>query len=90
MIHVIRFSANFCQPCKMLAPEFKKLEEEFGDVKFTTIDVEDDPHMTDRYDIRTVPTVVIEKNDLNVTRLVGARPRQVYADAITDAINYGQ
>jgi thioredoxin 1 len=86
MIHVTRFSAPWCGPCKALAPEFKKLEEQFTDVKFITVDVDEKPMIAQLYGIRSVPTVIIEKNNSTVTRLVGLQSKQKYIDAINDVI----
>ena len=86
MIHVTRFSANWCGPCKALAPEFKKLEEQFTDVKFITVDVEEKPMIAQLYEIRNVPTVIIEKDNSTVNRLIGLQSKQKYIDAITDAM----
>jgi thioredoxin 1 len=86
MIHVTRFSAPWCGPCKLLAPEFKKLEEQFTDVKFITVDVEEKPMIAQLYAIRNVPTVIIEKDNSTITRLVGLQSKQKYIDAITDAM----
>lgn len=85
MIHVTRFSASWCGPCKALAPEFKKLEEQFSDVKFITVDVEEKPMIAQLYGIRTVPTVIIEKDNSIVEKFVGVQPKQKYIDAITSA-----
>lgn len=87
MIHVTRFSASWCGPCKALAPEFKKLEEEFTDIKFITVDVEEKPMVAQLYEIRNVPTVIIEKNNEIVNRLVGLQSKQKYIDAIASARN---
>jgi thioredoxin 1 len=87
MIHVTRFSASWCQPCKALAPEFKKLEEEFADVKFITVDVEEKPTVAQLYEIRTVPTVIIEQDNSVVHRMVGLQSKQKYVDAITSVLH---
>jgi thioredoxin 1 len=87
MIHVTRFSAPWCGPCKLLAPEFKKLEEQFTDVKFITVDVEEKPMIAQLYAIRNVPTVIIEKDNQTVDRMVGLQSKQKYIDAITSALN---
>ena len=87
MIHVTRFSASWCGPCKMLAPEFKKLEEQYTDVKFITVDVEEKPMIAQLYGIRNVPTVIIEKDNATIERLVGVQSKQKYIDAINSAIN---
>jgi thioredoxin 1 len=85
MIHVTRFSASWCGPCKALAPEFKKLEEQFTDVKFITVDVEEKPLIAQLYGIRTVPTVIIEKDNSIVEKFVGVQSKQKYIEAITSA-----
>lgn len=82
MIHVTRFTATYCGPCKALAPEFKKLEEQFTDVKFITVDVEEKPMIAQLYEIRNVPTVIIEKNNSIVSRMVGLQSKQKYIDEI--------
>lgn len=87
MIHVTRFSAPWCGPCKALAPEFKKLEEQFGEVKFITVDVDEKPMIAQLYEIRTVPTVIIEKDNSTINRLVGLQSKQKYIDAINSALN---
>lgn len=87
MIHVTRFSASWCGPCKMLAPEFKKLEEQYTDVKFITVDVEEKPMIAQLYGIRNVPTVIIEKDNSTIERLVGVQSKQKYIDAINSALN---
>lgn len=86
MIHVTRFSAPWCGPCKALAPEFKKLEEQFTDIKFISVDVEEKPMIAQLYAIRTVPTVIIEKNNETINRMVGLQSKQKYIDAINSAI----
>ena len=86
-IHVTRFTAPYCGPCKALAPEFKKLEEQFTDVKFITVDVEEKPMIAQLYAIRNVPTVIIEKDNQTVDRMVGLQSKQKYIDAITSALN---
>lgn len=87
MIHVTRFSASWCGPCRMLAPEFKKLEEQYTDIKFITVDVEEKPMIAQLYNIRNVPTVIIEKDNATIERLVGVQSKQKYIDAITSALN---
>ncbi len=87
MIHVTRFSAPWCGPCKALAPEFKKLEEEFTDIKFITVDVDEKPMIAQLYGVRNVPTEIIEKNNQTINRMVGLQSKQKYIDAITSALN---
>lgn len=86
MIHVTRFSASWCGPCKALAPVFQELEEAMPDVKFITIDVEEKPMIAQVYQVRTVPTVIIEKDNVMIEKFVGAQSKQKYVDAINSLI----
>lgn len=85
MINVTRFTAPWCQPCKVLAPEFQKFEEEFTDIKFKTVDVDTDPQSAELYGIRNVPTVIVEKNNEIVARLVGLNHKEKYITAFNTA-----
>lgn len=85
MITVKRFTAPWCQPCKVLAPEFQKFEAEFTDIQFETIDVDANPSPAELYGIRNVPTVIIEKNNQIVERLVGLNHKQKYINAFNSA-----
>jgi thioredoxin 1 len=83
MIQVKKFSAPWCGPCKALAPEFKKIKEMFPDVKFVDVDVETDDNIVSLYNVRTVPTVIIEKDNEIVERLTGLHAKQKYIDVIS-------
>lgn len=82
MIIVTRFTASWCGPCKVLAPVFKGLEAEMTDIKFITVDVEEQPNVAALYQIRNVPTVIIEKDNVLIEKFVGIQPKQVYIATI--------
>lgn len=65
MKQVLRFTANWCQPCKAYAPTFEKVVSEISGVSSQTIDVESgDPRIVE-YGIRNIPTtIVIENNQI--------------------------
>ena len=89
MITVTKFSASWCGPCKALAPVFRELEDMTPDATFISVDVEDKPSIAQLYSIRTVPTVIIEKNNTTVNRMVGLQSKQKYIDAINHVITEG-
>lgn len=63
---VIKFYANWCGPCKVYAPTFTKVKEDLeGDIKFTEINVEEDPeNLSGKYKVRGIPhTVVLENGE---------------------------
>lgn len=78
-MQVIKFSATWCAPCKMLAPTFDELSkmEDFKEVEFRSIDIEEDHEdLTAKYQIKSVPTIVIVGDDNEVKKkIVGNLPK---------------
>jgi len=89
MMHVTRFTASWCNPCKALAPVFKELEATMSDIKFSTIDIEAQPDIAAQYKVRSIPTVIIEKDDAIVQSIVGLQSKQTYVQAIDGANHEG-
>ena len=65
---VLRFTASWCQPCKMLA---KTLEGIPTDYPIETIDIDENQELSIQYGVRGVPTLVMLENDVEVKRIVG-------------------
>lgn len=83
MIEVKKFSAVYCQPCKILNPMFERMKEKVdSNVKFSYIDVEEQEDVARQYDVRSVPTVVIEKDGVEVERIIGLQQEIQYLNAI--------
>jgi thioredoxin 1 len=83
MIKVLKFSAVWCGPCRALKPTFDQVRTLIADVVYEEIDVDNDPSATIKYNVHSVPTIVIEKNGQEVFRTKGA----VSAATLTSAIN---
>jgi thioredoxin 1 len=83
MIKIIRFTASWCGPCKMLAPIFGEVQNEVSDVMFETIDVDINKDKSSQYLVSSVPTVIIEKDGQIVNRFSGVKPK----NAIISLIN---
>lgn len=67
---ILRFSATWCQPCKMLA---KNLETAQLDIPVEYVDIDSNVTLTDDYGIRGVPTLVLLDDGKEVSRLVGVK-----------------
>jgi thioredoxin 1 len=86
MVKVKRFTATWCSPCKQLAPIFEQLKTEISEVSFETIDVDQNPELTQQYMVTSVPTVVIEKDGQSVQRYTGVQPKSTYVLRIKSLI----
>ena len=68
MRKVLRFTASWCQPCKMLA---RTLEDIDTDYPIETIDIDEKQDLAIQYGVRGVPTLVMLQNDVETKRVVG-------------------
>ncbi len=70
---VIDFWAEWCGPCRMIAPIVDKLAAEYGDkVVIGKCDVEENDEITAKYGVRNIPTIIFLKNGELVDKQVGA------------------
>ena len=78
------FWAPWCGPCQMLGPTIEQLSEELKDsVKVVKINIEEAPDLAEKYNIQSIPTVLIIKNGQIKQTLNGLRGKQDYLDALT-------
>lgn len=82
MVEVKKFFGTWCQPCKLLAPIIDEIKGELSNVRFVDIDVDEESDLASKYGVRGVPTVVIEKNGVEVKRFVGMQQKGVLVNEI--------
>ena len=74
---VVDFWASWCGPCKMLSPVMEELSKELlGKADFAKVNVDENPVLSQKYKIASIPTVLLFKNGETVDTLVGFRPKQ--------------
>lgn len=87
MIDLLEFGAKWCGPCRQMEPVIAALAREYaGRVHLTVVDVDDDPALAQRYDVRSMPTFVLLRDGREVGRIIGARPRAFVAGVIDRAL----
>lgn len=80
---VVDFWASWCGPCRMLSPVMDQIESEMnGKVKFTKVNVDENPDVSDKFMIASIPTVMIFKSGTPVKTLVGFRPKEAIKSEI--------
>lgn len=68
---LIDFYADWCGPCKMLAPVLEEIAKEKTNTKFVKINVDDAQELAMEYNVMSIPTLVVIKNGKEVNRVVG-------------------
>ena len=73
---IIDFWAEWCAPCRAIAPIIKELADQYGEqVKIVKMDIDAHPNTPGKYGVRAIPTVLAFKGGQVVEQLQGARPK---------------
>ncbi|HVY00014.1 MAG TPA: thioredoxin [Pseudorhodoplanes sp.] len=84
---VVDFWAEWCGPCRMIAPALDEISTSLGDkVKIVKLNVDENPQVAAKYGIMSIPTLMIFKNGELASRQVGAAPKQKLEQWITAAV----
>ena len=84
---LVDFWADWCQPCKMIAPIVDELSDEYdGQLDFAKVDVDSNPSTAMSYGVRSIPTLLIFKGGQPVDQIVGAVPKGVLKKKIDSAL----
>lgn len=79
-VTLVDFWADWCGPCKMLAPAIEELAARYaGRALIAKVNVDAEPELARRFGIMSIPTVVVLKDGQEVERKVGLMPGGVYA-----------
>ncbi len=80
---LVDFWAEWCGPCKMLAPTIEELAGDYsGKAVVGKVNVDQNPGLAEKYGIRGIPTLIIFKNGENVEQVVGVQPKQALQELI--------
>jgi len=80
---IIDFWAEWCGPCRMMAPVFEELSSEYkGKLKFAKLNTEEHPEIAGEYGIQGIPCLIVTKKGEEVDRIVGFGPKDMIKSKI--------
>ena len=84
---VVDFWAEWCAPCRQLAPTIKEIASDYGDrIRVAKIDADASPALTARYNVRALPTILFIKNGQVAASLVGNQPKSALSKQLDEIL----
>ncbi len=84
---VVDFWAEWCGPCKVIAPVLEEIATEHaGKVRIAKLNIDDNPGAARRFDVMSIPTLIVFKDGQPAKRLVGAKPKGALLEELSDFI----
>lgn len=79
---LVDFNADWCGPCKMLAPVIDELAEEHPEIKVVSVNIDDEEDLADEYDVFSIPCLVVFRDGEEADRSVGGRSKDEILEMI--------
>jgi len=84
---LVDFWAEWCAPCRMIAPMVDELSQEYdGKISFAKVDVDSNPEISLKYGIRSIPTLLVFKDGQPVDQVIGAVPKGTLKKRLDSAL----
>ncbi len=87
----VDFYADWCGPCKIIAPSIDSLADEYGGtVKFVKLNIDENPGIAQKYDVKSIPTLMIFRNGKPFRKMIGASPIGHYRGELQKVVSKTQ
>ena len=83
---LVDFWAPWCGPCRVIAPSLEEIAEEKDDLRIVKLNVDDNQETAARYDVMSIPTLILFKNGEPAHKIVGALPKSRLVKEIEPAL----
>ena len=79
---LLDFWASWCAPCRRVVPIVEEIADERRDIKVGKINVDEEPELANKFNIMSIPTLVVMKNGKIVQQVSGARPKNAILEML--------
>ena len=79
---IVDFYADWCGPCKMMSPIIDKIAEENDNIKVVKINVDEAQDVAMKYNVMSIPTIIVFKNGMEYKRFVGVTSKSEILNAL--------
>jgi thioredoxin 1 len=83
---LVDFWAPWCGPCRIVAPHLEELDAEREDIRVVKLNVDDNPETAARYNVMSIPTLLLFKNGAVAHQIVGALPKNRLVQELEPAL----
>ena len=73
---LVDFWAPWCGPCRVIAPSLEEINDERDDLRVVKLNVDENQQTAARYDVMSIPTLIVFKNGEVATKIIGALPKK--------------
>lgn len=80
-MHILYFTAEWCNPCKRVRPIVEELDRE-NIIKVQYIDADDNSELCKKFEIKAIPTFILIENNKEIRRMNGAKTREQFEEFI--------
>ncbi len=82
---MVDFYADWCGPCKLTSPIIEELSEEYTDVSFVKVNVDNNQELASQYSVFSIPTFIVFKDGKLATQFVGAMGKEGFEEQLNKA-----
>lgn len=72
---LVDFWASWCGPCRMVSPIVDEIANENSDIKVCKVNVDDNQELAEKYNVMSIPTLIVFKDGKIANQMVGAKPK---------------
>jgi thioredoxin 1 len=82
---LVDFWAEWCGPCRLIAPILDEMATEYSDkVTVAKLNVDENPYTAARFDVMSIPTLILYKDGVEKKRIIGARPKHSLVSELSE------